>query len=84
MEKLTVATKQWDSRMAPQHPKNAIKNTIAPITMNTIGAILMFGSLIAFIISSYFSKKAAPTDIKAMPHSWKEKKGNIRINGNME
>lgn len=34
---LTVTVMQWDSFIAPQHPKNATMKMIAPMTMNKIG-----------------------------------------------
>lgn len=46
---LTVDIMHSDSLMAPQHPKNAIKNTAEPITMNTIGYTSML------LVSSGFS-----------------------------
>lgn len=55
--------------MAPQHPKNAIKNIAEPITMNPIGAILTFISLNASKTSSYFNRVPTPTAMRAMPHN---------------
>lgn len=69
----TVDTIQLDSRMAPQHPKNAIKNIIDPMIMNNIGATPIFTSLNASNISSYFSRKPAPTATNAMPNNCKMK-----------
>lgn len=66
---LTVETMQCDSRMAPQHPKNAISSMTEPIAINAIGATLTLASLKASKISSYFIKNPAPTVINAMPHS---------------
>lgn len=66
---LTVETMQCDSRMAPQHPKNAISSMTEPIAINAIGATLTLASLKASKISSYFIRNPAPTVINAMPHS---------------
>lgn len=41
---LTVIVIQCDSRMAPQHPKNAIINITEPITINTTGTATIFQS----------------------------------------
>lgn len=65
----TVDTIQLDSRMAPQHPKNAIKNMMEPTIMKAIGATPIFTFLNASSISSYFSKKPAPTATNAMPNN---------------
>lgn len=71
---LTVRTMHSDSNMAPQHPKNAIKNIAEPITMNKIGATLTFMSLNASRTSSYFNRNPTPTAIRAIPHNWNQPK----------
>lgn len=76
-DELTVSTMQLDSKMAPQHPKKAIKNIADPMTMKAIGATLTFTSLNASRTSSYFNRNPTPTATKAIPHSCK-KRGKMK------
>lgn len=64
---LTVKIIHSDSNMAPQQPKNAIKNIAEPIAMNTIGTTSACESLITSKTTSYLYRMDTPSTTIAMP-----------------
>uniref|UniRef100_A0A182QN15 Uncharacterized protein n=1 Tax=Anopheles farauti TaxID=69004 RepID=A0A182QN15_9DIPT len=64
---------QYDSRIAPQQPKNEMTNTIEPNTISRMdGATMLYSSLISRSSSS-FTSETAPITMSAMPHSCTKK-----------
>lgn len=61
---------QYDSLIAPQHPKNAIRKIIHPIAMVKIGAHLTSCVENISAISPTCAKMIDPIAIKAIPHSY--------------
>lgn len=68
----TVTTMQWLSRIAPQQPKKAITNMIAPMIMNTHGATVKC-VLSSSDTSVQFSLTATPMPMTVRPRSCEEK-----------
>lgn len=61
---------QYDSLIAPQHPKNAIRKIIHPNAMVSIGAHLTSCVEKISAISSTATKTTDPIAIKAIPPSY--------------
>lgn len=71
---LTVKIMHSDSKIAPQQPKNAIKNIAEPIAMNTIGTTSACESLITSKTTSYLYRMDTPSTTIAIPPNCKSKR----------